>query len=838
MRKILSVLAFVFLFAFSLNASAAVIYDSNPSPLPANFASLGYQATSTAAAGDYVHLSGTERNLTTVTVGMSDWALYSDYIADVRYMSDSVKWTHPITVNIYSNQLDVNGVPTTLLATKTQTVDIPWRPAADPTCSTPTAWRAGDGNCYNGFAFNATFDLTSLNVTLPNDVIVSFAYDTQTYGKNPIGLNGPYNSLNVGIPTSQVPTVGSDDNADKIYWDTTYPGYTAGLKEDFGWTPNGTVSMQINALTPCNANGSGYIVSDTGTMNVTDSMAAVLLSFIHPAWDAVIPGASWVWATNPVTGPTSGPDVTKVFSKTFNITGTPTGGTLDIAADNNYTVKVNGNTVPVVFDQNNFQSSTQDSYNIGAYLVTGSNTIEVSVTNWQVGQDPDPAANPAGLLYKLSYTNNECVTPEPATSSTVHIFKFIDGVQATTGSANGVNFPMFTPTYNAPFTLGPNGWTGGDIAYEASTSPMAIGSNYSAYENTTTPLVGTTCDGTHPYALAGYSTGSTMQFALNNPVTTTAPNFTNLQGDQYVIVHNKTCTVTPPVKVHILKYLDGVMATNTSAAGFQFPMTATWQTANLNGGVSTSGNYVLGNNHGGATDQYGADTAPMAVPADYTTSEVIGGNIVDNVNSCAAGKYVLKGYKTSSVSFAAAAAATLTVTAPVFTGISADQYVIVLNEKCPTTGTISGTKYNDLDRDGKKDTNESGLQGWTIKLTNTVTGAVLTTVTGVNGKYTFTNIAPGTYKVREVHQNGWKRMSKNPKKIVIIDGSNVTDVNFGNAQKKKSEKEDNDKDDNRDDEDGEYHGNHGNSNYDKDHDKKEHDHDDKNDKKDNNKKNR
>lgn len=270
MKKILAGFVFAFLFALSSSTSAAVVYNSLPSPLPPNFASLGYQATSTAAVGDYVHLSGTERNLTTVTVGMSNWALYSDYSMDTRYMNDSVKWTHPITVNIYSNQLDINGVPTTLLATKTQNIDIPWRPVADPTCATPTAWRAVDGNCYNGFAFNATFDLTSLNVTLPNDIIVSFAYNTQTYGANPIGLTGPYNSLNVGIPSGQSVTVGTDDNIDKIYWNTTYPGYTAGLKEDFGWAPNGTVSIQINATFPIFTPTNEKQCKKDGWKNLTD----------------------------------------------------------------------------------------------------------------------------------------------------------------------------------------------------------------------------------------------------------------------------------------------------------------------------------------------------------------------------------------------------------------------------------------------------------------------------------------------------------------------------------------------------------------------------------------
>ena len=160
---------------------SSVVYNAVPSPLPPNVASLGFQATSTSQFGDYVHLAGTDRVLDSVTVTMSNWALYSDYTSDARYSGDSAYWTHPITVNVWDDDLDGNGVPTTLLATETQVVTIPWRPAADPTCPNGTAWRAGDGNCYNGIAFNATFDMSSPAVTLPDDVIVGVAYNTNTW---------------------------------------------------------------------------------------------------------------------------------------------------------------------------------------------------------------------------------------------------------------------------------------------------------------------------------------------------------------------------------------------------------------------------------------------------------------------------------------------------------------------------------------------------------------------------------------------------------------------------------------------------------------------------------
>jgi hypothetical protein len=244
--------------------AASVVYNAIPSPLPPNVASVGFEATSTSEFGDYVHLTSTNANrrLSTVTVTMSDWALYSDYSSDVRYSADSMTWSHPITINVYSN-LDDNGIPDTLLATKTQSVTIPWRPAADASCSTPTAWRAGDGQCYNGFAFNAAFDLSNLNVTLPDDVIVGIAYNTADYGSAPIGVAGPYNSLNVGVPTAQTASVGTDDDADNVFWNTSFAGFYADggasgvgvFRQDTAWAPNGTAAIQLTTSATCTPTG-------------------------------------------------------------------------------------------------------------------------------------------------------------------------------------------------------------------------------------------------------------------------------------------------------------------------------------------------------------------------------------------------------------------------------------------------------------------------------------------------------------------------------------------------------------------------------------------------------
>jgi hypothetical protein len=246
--------------AASSAIGASVVYNAIPSPLPPNVTSLGFEAQATSEFGDYVHLTSTNPNrvLNAVTVTMSDWALHSDYLTDARYSPTSATWSHPITVNVYKNHLDENGVPDMLVSTKTQNVTIPWRPTADATCATPAAWRAGNGQCYNGVAFNATFDMSSPTL-LPDDVIVGVAYNTADYGQTPIHMPGPYNSLNVGVPTGQTATVGSDADANNVFWNTSYApfyadGGTSGVgifRQDTDWSPYGTVAIQITASAAC-----------------------------------------------------------------------------------------------------------------------------------------------------------------------------------------------------------------------------------------------------------------------------------------------------------------------------------------------------------------------------------------------------------------------------------------------------------------------------------------------------------------------------------------------------------------------------------------------------------
>jgi subtilisin-like proprotein convertase family protein/protocatechuate 3,4-dioxygenase beta subunit len=100
--------------------------------------------------------------------------------------------------------------------------------------------------------------------------------------------------------------------------------------------------------------------------------------------------------------------------------------------------------------------------------------------------------------------------------------------------------------------------------------------------------------------------------------------------------------------------------------------------------------------------------------------------------------------------------------------------------------TISGQKFNDLDADGVRDNNEPGLQNWTIFLdandNGTLDGGEVSTTTNSNGNYNFPNLGPGTYRVREVQQNGWTQTTANPAAIVAQSGTDVSGVQFGNTR--------------------------------------------------------
>ncbi|MFN6000562.1 MAG: beta strand repeat-containing protein, partial [Dolichospermum sp.] len=107
---------------------------------------------------------------------------------------------------------------------------------------------------------------------------------------------------------------------------------------------------------------------------------------------------------------------------------------------------------------------------------------------------------------------------------------------------------------------------------------------------------------------------------------------------------------------------------------------------------------------------------------------------------------------------------------------------------CPPNiklGSIQGSKWNDANANGIWDTGERALAGWTIYIDSVTNGQLdpweLSTVTNADGQYTFSNLGPGEYAIREVNQTGWiQTFPTTPYALNLTAGQTLTDINFGN----------------------------------------------------------
>jgi hypothetical protein len=155
-----------------------------------------------------------------------------------------------------------------------------------------------------------------------------------------------------------------------------------------------------------------------------------------------------------------------------------------------------------------------------------------------------------------AYLDNISVNNETIGEPTVRVViaKNIDGTMATETTASNATFPMAS-SWNAAnlggagagnYTLSSTPYGTASSAYEAGTLYMSLGANYSTNEVTGGSVVAASCTpGGAPFALAGYTTGSTMEEAQAGVPSMTAPNFTDLQNDKFVIVWNETCEAPP-----------------------------------------------------------------------------------------------------------------------------------------------------------------------------------------------------------------------------------------------------------------------------------------------------
>ena len=100
-------------------------------------------------------------------------------------------------------------------------------------------------------------------------------------------------------------------------------------------------------------------------------------------------------------------------------------------------------------------------------------------------------------------------------------------------------------------------------------------------------------------------------------------------------------------------------------------------------------------------------------------------------------------------------------------------------------GSISGSKWNDLNRDGTWDPNEQGISGWTIQLYRFEESAwthLADENTDSAGRYTF-SLVVGSYRLYEVLKGNWTQTfppSGSHEDIALSEGETKDNINFGN----------------------------------------------------------
>lgn len=256
-----------------VSAASSVVYNNIESPQPGNVSSWGYEATSTSEMGGQVGLAGSNRVNPKVTVLMSSWGCENgNWFNNDCSTTPGATFSHPVTLNIYS--VGAGNAAGALLATKTETFNIPYRPSVDTLNCSDGRWYDGS-TCFNGLATPISFQFS--NLTLPNNAIISVAYNTSHYGYAPMGELAcfsesggcGYDSLNVGLET--VLSVGTQPIPDDGYLNSSSAGsYCSGPAGTFrldtgcwtGYQPSFKVeadSPSASTLVVTSANQQGWV---------------------------------------------------------------------------------------------------------------------------------------------------------------------------------------------------------------------------------------------------------------------------------------------------------------------------------------------------------------------------------------------------------------------------------------------------------------------------------------------------------------------------------------------------------------------------------------------------
>ena len=221
----------------STGGAAASGYNAIPSKVSGNVPSVSFEGQPAKEFGDLVALGGKATKLDSISVLLSSWGCENgDYFSSNCQTTPGTAFDVPITFKIY----DAAGV--VVLAKKTATITVPYRPSASALCTGDNAgkwYNSKDRTCYNGLPHLVTVNMSDLAVTLPTQVIWSVQYNTTTSGYTPIGNVLPcsskpagcgYDTLNVGaFSYPNAPFSGTDVDPDAAFFNGAMQS---------GWTGN------------------------------------------------------------------------------------------------------------------------------------------------------------------------------------------------------------------------------------------------------------------------------------------------------------------------------------------------------------------------------------------------------------------------------------------------------------------------------------------------------------------------------------------------------------------------------------------------------------------------
>jgi len=109
----------------------------------------------------------------------------------------------------------------------------------------------------------------------------------------------------------------------------------------------------------------------------------------------------------------------------------------------------------------------------------------------------------------------------------------------------------------------------------------------------------------------------------------------------------------------------------------------------------------------------------------------------------------------------------------VLSGIFLDEVAPVTPPETPT-GSISGIKFFDADKNGIYDNDDWPIEGWNITLLDEEGNVITWTLTDENGCYVFEGLELGTYIVREVLPEGWTNTTAAEQTVDLLGGGGAT----------------------------------------------------------------